>query len=68
VAQRSLRVFYPHLDFETADLESYSRLDSRLFVFAILLSLAAAVIFGLVPALRASKVDQVSALKGERAR
>ena len=60
-----LRVFYPHLDFETADMESYSRLDSRLLVFAILLSLAAAVIFGLVPALRASKVDQVSALKGE---
>jgi predicted permease len=60
-----LKMFYPHLDFDTADLESYSRLDPRLFLFAITLSLIAAVIFGLVPALRASKVDQVSAMKGE---
>jgi predicted permease len=60
-----LTAFYPHLDFETADFASYSKFDPRLFGFAILMSLIAAMIFGLVPALRASKVDQVSAMKGE---
>jgi len=61
----SLRNFYPTLDFQTTDLEYDSRLDPRLFPFTILISLAAAVIFGLIPALRASKVDQASAMKGE---
>jgi len=59
-----LKGFYPTLDFQTADLENEARLDPRLFPFSILLALITSVIFGLVPALRASKVDQVSAMKG----
>jgi predicted permease len=63
----ALKGFYPTLDFQTADLENDTRLDPRLFPFSILLALITSVIFGLVPALRASKVDQVSAMKGEAA-
>jgi len=59
----ALKGFYPTLDFQTADLDYESRLDFRLFPFTFLLSLATAVLFGLVPALRASKTDQVSAMK-----
>ncbi len=61
----SLKSSYPSLDFQTADLDYDSRFDPRMFPFTILLSLAAAVLCGLAPALRASKVDQVSAMKGE---
>jgi predicted permease len=60
-----LKGFYPTLDFQTADIEYESRLDPRTFVFSFLLSLVAAIVFGLVPALRASKVDQAAAMKGE---
>jgi predicted permease len=60
-----LKSFYPSLDFQTADLEYESRLDPRIFLFTIFISAVTAVAFGLVPALRASKVDQVSAMKGE---
>jgi predicted permease len=56
--------FYPTLDFQTADLDSATQLDPQVFGFAVLVSLAAAVIFGLVPALRATKIDQASAMKG----
>jgi predicted permease len=38
-----------------------------MFVFSFLLSLVTAVLFGLVPALRASKVDQAAVMKGENA-
>ncbi|MBZ5591429.1 MAG: ABC transporter permease [Acidobacteriia bacterium] len=61
-----LKGFYPALDFQTADIDYESRLDPRMFVFSFLLSLVAAVLFGLVPALRASKVDQAAAMKGEQ--
>jgi predicted permease len=61
----ALKGFYPSLDFQTADLENQTRLDPRLFPFSILLALITSVVFGLVPALRASKVDQVSAMKGD---
>ena len=57
--------YYPSLDFQTADLDYDTRFDLRLLPFTFLISLATAVLFGLFPALRASKVDQVSALKGE---
>ncbi len=57
--------FYPSMDFQTVDLADQARIDPGLFPFTILISLVAAAIFGTVPALRASKVDQVSALKGE---
>ena len=61
-----LKGFYPKLDFQTADLDYESRLDPRMFVFSFLLSLVTAILFGLVPALRASKVDQAAAMKGEQ--
>lgn len=61
----SLR-FYPSLDFATMDLADTARVDPRMFVFAIMLSLIAAMVFGLFPAFRASKIDQNSAMKGEQ--
>ena len=57
--------FYPTLDFQTVDLDYDTRFDVRLLPFTFLISLATAVFFGLFPALRASKVNQVSAMKGE---
>jgi len=57
--------FYPTLDFQTADLDYETRMDPRILVFTALVSIAAAVLFGLFPALRASKVDQASVMKGE---
>jgi len=42
------------------------RTDWRVFVFTFLFSLLAAIIFGLVPALQASKPDVVPVLKDER--
>jgi macrolide transport system ATP-binding/permease protein len=62
----SLR-FYPTLDFNTMDISDTTRIDPRMFVFAFLLSLVAAVLFGLFPAFRATKIDQSSAMKGEQA-
>ena len=62
-----LKGFYPTLDFQTADIEYESRLDPRMFVFSLLLSLVTAMLFGLVPALRASKIDQAGVMKGEQA-
>ncbi len=62
-----LKLFYPTLDFQTADLDGQSAFSPQVFLYALLVSLASAVIFGLLPALRASKVDQVSAMKGEQA-
>jgi putative ABC transport system permease protein len=41
------------------------KLDARVFVFALILSLASSVVFALVPALRATRVDLVGALKGD---
>jgi predicted permease len=62
-----LKGFYPSLDFQTADLEYDWRLDPRMFLFSFLLALPTAVLFGLAPALRASRVDQAAAMKGENA-
>jgi predicted permease len=62
-----LRGTYPTLDFQTADLDYEMRLDPRMFVFSFLLALVTAILFGLVPALRASKVDQAATMKGESA-
>ena len=59
------RRFYPTLDFQTVDIDDNTRFDLRLLPFTFLISLATAVFFGLFPALRSSKVDQVSAMKGE---
>ena len=57
--------FYPTLDFQTVDVDSVARMDPRILLFTALVSIAAAVLFGLFPALRASKVDQASVMKGE---
>jgi predicted permease len=59
-----LKGFYPTLDFQTADIEYDSRVDPRIFLFSFLLSLVTTILFGLAPALRASKVDQAAAMKG----
>jgi predicted permease len=41
------------------------KLDANVFIFALLISLATGFLFGVVPALRASKADVVEALKEE---
>jgi len=62
-----LKGFYPALDFQTADIEYEMRVDPRVFVFGFLGSLVTAFLFGLAPALRGSKVDQASVMKGGNA-
>jgi predicted permease len=59
--------FYPTLDFQTADLDYESRMDPRILLFTALVSIVAAILFGLLPAMRASRVDQASVMKGEQA-
>jgi len=61
-----LKGFYPSLDFQTSDLDYETAVDFRIFPFTFLISLVAAVLFGLAPALRASKADQATALKSGR--
>lgn len=56
--------FYPSLDFQTMDMELQNRLDPKILPFTVLISIGAALLFGLWPALRASKIDQASAMKG----
>jgi len=57
--------FYPSLDFQTSDLDYDTKFDLRLLPFTFLISLLTSVFFGLFPALRASKVDQASAMKAQ---
>ncbi|HTB16264.1 MAG TPA: ABC transporter permease [Bryobacteraceae bacterium] len=59
--------FYPTLDFQTVDTSYDSQLDPKILVFTALVSVAAAILFGLLPALRASRVDQAAAMKGDGA-
>ena len=61
-----LKGFYPTLDFQTADLDYETRFDFRILPFTFLLSMVTAVLFGLLPALRASKADQATAMKSGR--
>jgi predicted permease len=58
--------FYPTLDFQTADLDYESRMDPRILLFTVLVSVVAAILFGLLPAMRASRVGQASVMKGEQ--
>jgi len=57
--------FYPSLDFQTVDMSSQPGIDPKILLFTAVVSIAAAMLFGLWPALRASKVDQAAAMKGE---
>ena len=61
-----LQGFYPTMDFQTVDLDYESRMDPRILLFTALVSAVAAILFGLWPALRASKIDQATAMKGEQ--
>lgn len=55
----------PDLDFSTINPDYDLSIDHRVFLFAFGLSVITGIIFGLLPALQASKPDLVPALKGE---
>lgn len=55
----------PQLDFATIDFSYDLALDRRVMGFTLLLSAVTGIIFGLLPALQASRTDLVSTLKGE---
>ena len=60
-----MMAFYPVLDFMTVEPAYDLSLDWRVIGFSLAVSLITGFIFGLVPALQASKPDLVPTLKGE---
>jgi predicted permease len=60
-----LMAFYPVLDFNTVEPAYDLSLDWRVISFSLAVSLITGLVFGLVPALQASKPDLVPTLKGE---
>ena len=55
----------PRLDFATIDFGYDLALDRRVLGFTLLVSAVTGIIFGLLPALQASRTDLVTTLKGE---
>jgi predicted permease len=55
----------PSLDFATMDFDYDLGLDHRVLGFTVLATVLTGIIFGLAPALQASRADLVSTLKGE---
>jgi predicted permease len=60
-----LMAFYPVLDFNTVEPAYDMSLDWRIISFSLAVSLLTGFVFGLAPALGASKPDLVPTLKGE---
>ena len=63
-----MMAFYPVLDFMTVEPAYDLSLDYRVIGFSLVVSIVTGFVFGLVPALQASKPDLVPTLKGETAR
>jgi hypothetical protein len=60
-----MMAFYPVLDFDTVEPAYDLSIDWRVVGFSLAVSIMTGFIFGLVPALQASKPDLVPTLKGE---
>jgi predicted permease len=60
-----MRFAAPSLDFATMDFDYDLSLDWRVLGFTLVASMVTGIIFGLAPALQASRTDLLSVLKGE---
>lgn len=60
--------FYPTLDFVTVDIDYDSTSDHNVYFFTLAISALTALLFSLGPALRASRMNQASSMRGSRGR